>query len=222
MQQDTHPIQPVFRELAQATGGRAFRRAGDIAGELDHIVSDGRASYLLSFTPDTPADDTYHFIAVKAINRPDITLRYRTGYSYAKEPVSIKARFQQAVWQPLDSREIALKASPIEDAQKPMLQLSIAATDLAFTQQNNVWTDKLDVFLIARDDSALRAKLSGRTVAMQLRQATYQRILKEGLNVEERIPVVPEIGALRVVVVDENSGRMGTLTVPLSAIPRKK
>jgi len=83
LQQDTHPIQGVYRDLAEATGGRAFRRAGDIAAELDQAVADGRAAYLLSFRPDGPPDDAYHMITVKC-TRPEITLRYRTGYVYGR------------------------------------------------------------------------------------------------------------------------------------------
>jgi VWFA-related protein len=37
MQQDTHPIQGEFRDLAAATGGRVFRRSGNIATELDAV-----------------------------------------------------------------------------------------------------------------------------------------------------------------------------------------
>ncbi len=51
LQQDAHPIQGLFRDLATATGGRALRRASDIAAELDSIVADGRATYLVGFTP---------------------------------------------------------------------------------------------------------------------------------------------------------------------------
>ena len=48
MQQDTHPIQGEFRELAESTGGRAVRRGSDIAGELNNIVNDGGATYQIS------------------------------------------------------------------------------------------------------------------------------------------------------------------------------
>jgi VWFA-related protein len=82
MHQDTHPIRPEFRELAEATGGRALRRAGDIAAELRGIAEDGRAAYQLSFTPDSSADDKYHLIKVMLTGRRDLTLHYRTGYLY--------------------------------------------------------------------------------------------------------------------------------------------
>ena len=98
MHQDTRPIDSTFRELAEATGGRALRRAGDIAAELNSIVADGRAAYLISFSPDMPADDTYHQITVKLAAKRDLRLRYRTGYLYAKDPASLKDRFKQAIW----------------------------------------------------------------------------------------------------------------------------
>ena len=107
MNEDTHPIQPAFRELAEATGGRALRRSGDIAKELDSIVADGRAAYLLSFSPDTQADGKYHTLTMKCL-RKDVTLRYRNGYLYSEEPATMKERFREAVWQPRDETEIGL------------------------------------------------------------------------------------------------------------------
>ena len=113
MQADTHPIQGTFRDLADATGGRAMRRAGDIAAELNNVVADGRAAYLLSFSPDSPADDQYHAISVKATARRDLTLHYRTGYVYSKDPATFKDRFKQAIWDPRNINEIVLTVSPV-------------------------------------------------------------------------------------------------------------
>jgi len=220
MQQDTNPSQSAFRELAEATGGRALRRASDIAGELDSIVNDGRAAYTLSFAPDTPADGSYHHLVVK-LSRRDITLRYRTGYLYEKEPATLKERFQNAVWRPADQSEIALTATPARDAKQASLKLNIAATDLALTQQAGLWMDKLDIFLVQRDDAMLHAKLDCQTLGLRLKPSTYQQVLKDGITIDEPIASLPATGALRVVVVDENNGRIGTLTLPASALTNK-
>jgi hypothetical protein len=42
--------------------------------------------------------------------------------------------------------------------------------------------------------------------------------VNEGLTFDERIDFKPAPGSLRVVVVDTNSGRIGTVTVPTNAL----
>jgi hypothetical protein len=224
MHQDTHAIQGTFRDLAEATGGRALRRAGDIAAELNGIAADGRSAYLLSFTPDGPADDKYHLITVKLAARHDLTLRYRTGYMYDKEPATLKQRFQRAVWQPRDMNDIALSATASGSAQARVLKVGVAATDLEMAQGGDVhtgefWTDRLDIFLIERDDDTLHAKVTGRTLGLRLHPETYQKVLREGISFDQPLPSKPGAGSLRVIVVDENSGRMGSATLPAYALP---
>jgi VWFA-related protein len=224
MHQDTHAIQGTFRDLAEATGGRALRRAGDIAAELNGIAADGRAAYLISFTPDGPADDEYHLITVKLATRHDLTLRYRTGYMYDKEPATLKQRFQRAVWQPRDMNEIALTAVASGSAQARVLKVGVAATDLDMAQTGDphtgeFWTDRLDIFLIERDDDTLHAKVTGRTLGLRLHPETYQKVLREGIPFGQPLPSKPGAGSLRVIVVDENSGRMGSVTLPAYALP---
>jgi len=221
MQQDTHPIQETFRELAAATGGRALRRASDIAAELASIVNDGRAAYTLSFTPDTPADGAYHHLTVKLATRRDITLRYRTGYLYEKEPATLKERFQNAVWRPADFSEIALSATPSTSSSPAAVKLNVAATDLALAQQAGFWMDKLDIFLVQRDDALFHAKIDGQTLGLRLKSSSYEKVLRDGINIDEPVKNLPGSGALRIVVIDENTGRIGTLTLPASSLVKK-
>jgi VWFA-related protein len=221
MQQDLHPIQAAIQEMAEATGGRAFRRNGQIAKNLDEVIADGRAAYLLGFTPDTPADDQYHLLTVKLVARRGVTLRYRTGYEYAKEPVTLKERFQRAVWQALDVSEIAVSANPVAASEGTTLKLNIAANDLALKQQAERWADKLDVFLIQRDDEGLHARITGQTLTLTLKPATYAKLLQQGIPFDQYIEKRPDAGSLRIVVVDENSGRMGSVTVPAAALKGK-
>jgi VWFA-related protein len=218
MQQDMHPIQGVFREVAEATGGRALRRSNDMAGEMKGVAADGQATYLLGFTPSTAADGQYHLITVKLVGHHDAVLRYRTGYLYDIEPTTLKDRFKKAIWAAADAREIAVSTKAIHDAEGEALRVTVAGSDLALEQQSALWTDQLNIFLVQRDDVGQHAKVSGQTVGLRLKAATYQRAMNEGLTFDERIESKPGNGSLRVVVVDVNSGRIGSVTVPNSAL----
>lgn len=234
MQQDMRPIEGVFREVAEATGGHAFRRSSNIEGELNGVVAESHATYLLGFSPTTAADGKYHVLTVKMAGHGDVTLRYRTGYKYDKEPTTLKERFAETVWQPTDAKEIAVSAAPVMDAAGEALRVTVAGADLDLTQQNlaqssgvvtkqGLWSGKVDIFLVQRDETGHRAKVTGQTVGLHLKAATYQHAVSEGLTFDQRIQTAskPPTGSLRVVVVDVNSGRIGSVTVPAAALAMK-
>ena len=222
LEQDIHPVQGVFREVADATGGRVFRRSGNIIGELNSVVAEGHATYLLGFSPTQPADGQYHLLTVKLVGHRDATLRFRSGYQYDKEPATLKERFAQTVWQPVDAGEIGVTAKLITDAEGNALRITVAGSDLNLKQQNAVWAGKLDVFLVQRDQEALRAKVSGLTVGLHLKPLTYERAMTQGLTFDQRIQSKQMEGSLRVVVVDVTSGRIGSVTVPSGALVAKR
>jgi len=218
MQQDIHPIQQPIVEVAEATGGKTIRRSGDLAAALAGIVEDGHAKNQLSFSPQGPADDKYHIITVKLEGRRGVNLRYRTGYLFQKEPSTLKDRFNQAVWRPAEMDEVAVSATV--DAQSPgaTLKIKIAASDLGLQQQDGRWTDKLDIFFIQRDDAGLHAQVEGQTLGLRLKSSTYQSLLSGGVPFDHFVQLRPGMASLRVLVVDENSGRMGSVTVPAAAL----
>jgi len=218
LEQDIHPIQGVFREVADATGGRTFPRSSNILGDLNAVVADGHATYLLGFSPSQPADGEYHQLMVKLVGHRDATLRFRSGYQYDKEPTTLKERFAQVVWQPADASEISVSTKLITDAEGNALRVTVAGSDLALEKQNSVWAGKLDIFLVQRDAEALHAKVSGMTVGLRLKSATYEHAMKEGLTFDERLDREHVKGSVRVVVVDVNSGRIGSVTVPPEAL----
>ncbi|MGB8259860.1 MAG: VWA domain-containing protein, partial [Terracidiphilus sp.] len=218
MKQDTRPIAPQIRALADGTGGRALRRAGDIAVELDRVSGEGAAAYLLGFTPSTPADDAYHHIAVRLAARKDLTLQYRTGYLYTREPASLRERFRAAVWNPADAAELILTAKPQTDAHGKLVQIVIAPESLDLAQEGDFATGKMYIFLVDRDDAALHAKVTGQTVGLHLKPATWQRIQKEGMAFDQRLDAPLTGSSLRVIVVDEGTGRMGSVTIPATAL----
>ena len=218
LEQDIHPIQGVFREVADATGGRTFRRSGNLVAEMNEVVADGHATYLLGFSPNQPADGKYHLLTVKLVGHHDATLRFRSGYQYDNEPSTLKERFAQTVWQPVDAGEIGVSAKVISDAEGSALRVTVAGSDLVLRRGDSVWLGKLDIFLVDRDQGALRARVLGLTVGLRLKQATYDRAMKQGLTFDERLKTRQMGESLRVIVVDTASGRIGSVTVPSAAL----
>jgi VWFA-related protein len=219
MSQDVHPVQGSIRQVADATGGRVIRRASDLAAQMTGVVEDGHAIYLVSFSPQGPADGQYHAITVKLTGKQrGLALRYRTGYLFAKEADSLKERFHQAVWRPNNVSEISVAAdvTPMKPGAK--ITLSILAGDLGLQQQAGRWMDKLDIFFIQRDDAGLRAQVEGQTLGLRLRSSTYQNLLTAGIPFERFVQLKPGMATLRILVVDENSGHMGSVTIPAPAL----
>lgn len=218
MSQDLHPVQGPVRDVAAATGGRVIRRAGDLAGQLAGIVDDERATYTVSFTPQGPADGQYHKIEVKLAGRRGVSLRYRTGYFFDQEPTTLKERFQRAVWRPEDANEIAVTATASPESGGANVKVNIAAADLGMEQQAGRWMDKLDIFFIQRDDAGIHAQIEGQTLGLRLKGETYQRLIPAGVPFAHSVLLKPGVASLRVLVVDENSGRMGSVTIPAASM----
>jgi hypothetical protein len=218
MLQDMRPIQGPIRQVADATGGRIIRRSGDLAADLGSIVEDGHATYQVGFYPDTPADGQYHTVLLKLVDKKGLTVRGRSGYLYAQEPTTLKERFRQAIWQPADAAEIRLTATVDKEPASPSVKINMAETDLALELRGGRWMDKLDIFFVQRDDDGLHAELEGQTLGLRLTQATYDKLVTGGVPFEYAVTLKPGTGSLRVLVVDEKSGRMGSVTLPGTAL----
>jgi VWFA-related protein len=214
-------LQDPTTEMAEATGGRVLHLGGDLASQLNSVVAEGRSAYLLSFMPDVPADGHYHRLQVRLTGQRDITLRFRAGYLYQREPSTLNERFREAVWQPVDATEIAISASPSPAPKGMTMKLNIAAADLDLAQQGDVWTDKVDVFVVDRAGDGQQAQVTGQTLTLRLKAATYRKALEEGILFDQPVEAHADAGAVRIIVVDENSGRMGSITEPAAALSER-
>ena len=126
------------------------------------------------------------------------------------------------MWQPEDAAEIALTANPVTATGPGAVKLGIAANDLALAQQGDIWADKLDIFLVKRDDAGMHAQVTGQILSLRLKPETYQKVLRTGIPFDQLVGSGPASGSLRIVVLDENSGRIGSVTVPTNALLAQK
>ncbi len=210
----THGVQPAIQQLAQSTGGQAFGKSGDVIANLSRVIEDSGAVYLLSFAPDTQPDDKYHQLKVKLPARHNVTLRYRTGYLYSKEPASLKERFAQVLWQPFDASDIAITARRAPATGGAAITLNIAAADIGLVQKNDRWIGKIDVFIVKRDDTGAGAMVKQQTLDLNLSQPTYEKVMRDGIPFQQYLDDRQKSESVRMIVVDENSSRMGSITLP--------
>jgi VWFA-related protein len=69
----------MLEALAGETGGRPIVERNDIGGELQRIVRDATAYYLIAYESPHPEDGKFHRVSVK-VKRPRTTVIARTGY----------------------------------------------------------------------------------------------------------------------------------------------
>jgi VWFA-related protein len=216
---DSRGVQGAIRQLAEGTGGHAIPRSDDLDDALNGIVREDRSAYQLRFVPQGAPDGRFHPITIGLTSRKGITVRSRTGYLSEQEPPTLKERFQAAVWRPNDATGIALSAA-IADAPSSgnTVHLSIAASDLGMEQQTGRWMDKVDVFLIQRDDAGKHSHVDSQALVMNLKPETYQKSMSAGIPFDHSLELQPGMSSVRIVVVDNNSGRIGSVTIPSSAL----
>ena len=218
MQTDMRTIQQPIQQVADATGGRTIRRAGDQAANIAAIVDEGQSIYSIGFSPDGPADNRYHTITVKLVDKRNVALRYRSGYFFAKEPVTVKERFQQSVWQPTDIAEISLSANVTPGSDGATIKLTISATDLALEQHDEHWLGNLDILFIQRDDSGLHGQVDGQSLNLRLTADTYRDVMSTGIPITHLVQLRPGIASLRVLVIDNSNARIGSITIPAASL----
>jgi hypothetical protein len=53
---------------------------------------------------------------------------------------------------------------------------------------------------------------------LNLNPGTCQEMLKDGISFNQNFMLRPNVGSVRALVVDENSGRIGSVTIPGAAL----
>jgi hypothetical protein len=176
-------------------------------------------------------------LLVKVAGRKDVKIRYRSGYLYTEESSTTKQRFQQAIWSPRDAGDLTLTAQaipPVQPGGESSVRLHINFPSLAFEkaapadttnssdakspQDGPRWTDQLYIFVAVRDDATRNAEVSGDTLRLSLKQSTYESGMPDGVPYQRAIETKSKLGSVRVIVVDGNSGKMGSVTLPSSAL----
>lgn len=213
-----------LRAMAAMTGGVAFYDRDDTAVGIRDALRDGRVSYTLGFYPSAEDSKTpVHKIGVR-VSRPGVTLRYRTSYEL-KPPTPASANplddLVLALNRPVDATVIPVTARATRKGDRVDLSVSLDVSSLDLELREGLWQGKAE--LVARFVTAEGVPAgapSAQTLTFKLRPETYEAMLHGGepYSREIDIPIPAKATELKVLVGNLATGKIGTLTIPLSEI----
>ncbi len=211
--------------LADRTGGKAFYNTNDIEGAVQRALADGQFTYTLGFYPSHGKwDGRFHELKVR-VKEKGLTLRHRKGYFAAPDPPGeaseSQAALDAAVWSPIEWTNLNLLVTlkAFQPSSRTIeLQVAMDTRELLLESKDGRWSGKVYVLLSQLGAGNKRISGEKETVELNLKQDTYEKLLKIGTKFSGRLTLAPDIENLRVVAQDASSGSIGTLTIPIKKI----
>jgi VWFA-related protein len=217
--------QQTMEELASRTGGKAFYNTNDLKHAIRDAIEDSSTTYTLGFYPgDEKYDGKFHKFTVKAEHAGfGYDVRYRKGYfDFQNKPTDTKARraeINDAVVSPLDSTALGIVVQT-KRTDKPApnsmeMMVYVDPRGIGFHSEGDRMNCKLDVFFVQKNDRGNQFNGKDDTLTLALTKENYTKVMTAGLSYHQVVPLVPQATQLRIVVRDDASGTLGSVTVPL-------
>jgi hypothetical protein len=206
----------TMQDLAAGTGGLAYFSRNDLMNSIAEAVQDSAASYTVAYHPsEQNLDGRFRKVRVM-VDRPGVSLRYRSGYYDDATPTADEkakeAAMREAVWSPLDATAVGLDA---QFGPNGALRLRIDARSLVLEQRDGRWAGQLDVALAQTDEKGDECQIRLQTLPVDLAPDAYEVVMKQALILNKTVERSKAATALRVVVRDAASGSLGRVIIPL-------
>jgi hypothetical protein len=210
--------------MAGLTGGTAFF-GDEIQTVLDQIARNAAESYSAVYDPsEANWDHTFHTIRLTA-QRPGITPHARQRYFADPDPrsppVRQKAALNAAVESLSDLPYIDLRVTVAQRTPKTVrFQILIQPAYLVMREDGDNFSARLS---IAFSDLGAHGPLSAPAVtSFDLRLTREQRdlVIQSGILLAPDHPIPDLTQKVRIVVLDQATDSVGSITVPVAAAPK--
>jgi VWFA-related protein len=230
----------TFTAFANETGGKAFYNNNDLVAGFKTAVDDSQSSYLLAYALDQDAAPGWHKLRVE-VSRPGVHVRARTGFLVPKpNPRHNEAASVFAPKQSLQTSEVNLAmSSPMNYTGIPItlrwLDSSSAAPPAAANSNEKravpfqiilpanaatLGADGTSVSLnfagLARTSQGEDANDFAKKIEGNLKPETARRFALAGIKFDSSLQLAPGYYNVRFVVRDNLSGRIGSVTAPIT------
>jgi VWFA-related protein len=229
LNEETRATYETMFDLAAQTGGRAFINQNTFLPAISRIIDTGANYYTLAYRPSNQHfDGHFRKIEVKS-GAHNLRLLYRTGYYAVDDPLQLpniedRERALQVSMQPgaPPSTTLIVKTRvipPVESRDPAMLDYLVDVTALGLAEDKATPKKKdLDVIFAASAYDEAGKLVSSRTwrVKMALTDEDLVSMKRTGLQLHQDYALKPGNYRMRMGVLDRNSGKIGTLDVPVN------
>lgn len=207
--------------LADATGGKAYRNANDIAPALTEITSAAEYTYTLGFYPDAKTLDARNHDLKVSVNKKGlgkVVATHRKQYvAWGPEsPAADKliVPFEELVKDGMPASGVGMMAVANADPANPGTQkvdLRITTGDLHFEPRGDQFVMDFEVAMIVEGGAG-----GAKTYNQAITKEQLAQVLAGGLTVQESVKTPGGSGVIRIALLDKRSGAVGSMRIPFS------
>jgi VWFA-related protein len=212
--------QGTMEEVAAQTGGKAYKNQNEIKDGITLAVSDEKASYSLGYYPENKKwDGKFRSLKVK-LARGDTQIRYRKGF-FAIDPGATKnSNFEQEVAAALEVGAPATQVSFMAQAKptdpgKMRVVFLVDAHTISVEEGSGGKRLNINLYASVYDASGKSMGARSTKVDHAFDAATYQQVLDKGIMVPIDMDMPAGGQQLRLAVLDNKTGFIGTVSGPL-------
>jgi VWFA-related protein len=214
---------PTMDYFAQRTGGIAYHGNNGLDVGIEAAIEDVQSGYTLGFYAAQDTSRTgFHKLTVRSL-RPGVKLRYKEGY-YVDAPAKIsrndrKEAVNGAITGLMDATAIPIEIKASRQKNTLKLRVSLRPDALALKQNGGRWQGTVEfITRFAKEDGSQSAPPASRKIEFNLTQRTYETAERSGLFFSRTLEMPVNAARLRVLVRNDPSGEIGTLTIPIGGI----
>ena len=209
----------VMQKVAEMTGGRAFVNSNDIRGAIEQAFADSDVTYTLGFYPRLSERESseYHNLKV-TVKRRGVSVRHPEYYATKPAAPSLEELMSAALTNDLGYTQLRLAAKVERDGAGLRVPIAIASTGVLQDNGSGRFNTRVDYLVAQRAANSDVLGLVSKSVMLSQDAAQHERYMREGLHLTEALTPKAGLASIRIVVRDQSSGAIGTLTIPVSAV----